>query len=281
LNSTGETIVYNNGDFGSEAQEVFCPDEGGCEITATIDVSDASAAGSIDGSIAISTSSGVPPFQYSIDGGQTFSETGTFLNLAPGTYEVVILSGIAQCTFEETVTVQACEFNDAEIVTTNVPSAASATGSMQINVFSGVPPYQYSIDGGISFVETSLFTGLPIGTYNVVVEDASGVCPIEVGVPIVVDETLNVEDRRSDIFNEVSIYPNPTKDQFTVEFDSFSNENIVIEVYDQLGRMVESRLVANDQSKLTTISLNGLESGAYIVRCLSRNSERSFKLVKL
>ena len=198
-----------------------------------------------------------------------------------GVYDIVVQSAIADCIYEETVVVGACTFNQAEIVTVNVPSAASATCSIEINLFSGVAPYEYSIDGGQSFVSSNLFTGLPIGTYNVIVKDAEDICPIEVGVPIVVDATLSSDDSGSDFFDGIKIFPNPTNDFFSVELDSFSNRTIYIEVYDQLGRKIHSDLIANTDSRATTISMNGFESGAYIVRCFSGEVQRSFKLVKL
>jgi hypothetical protein len=46
-------------------------------------------------------------------------------------------------------------------------------GSVAINVFNGIPPYSYSIDGGVSFKNTPLFTNLCSGTYSVVVKDFS------------------------------------------------------------------------------------------------------------
>lgn len=47
-------------------------------------------------------------------------------------------------------------------------------GSIIVNTFNGNPPYSYSIDGGVSFRNTPLFTNLCPGTYSVVVTDISG-----------------------------------------------------------------------------------------------------------
>src|SRR5690606_1318778 len=58
LNSSGETIVTNDGDFDSEAQEMFCPDGTGCGISAEINITHSTSASAIDGAITIYTSSG-------------------------------------------------------------------------------------------------------------------------------------------------------------------------------------------------------------------------------
>ena len=69
INSSGETIVYNNGDFGSQALEIICPDGAGCMINAEIVVTHSI---NDDGVISIITPSS-DPYTYSIDGGQSFT----------------------------------------------------------------------------------------------------------------------------------------------------------------------------------------------------------------
>jgi len=78
-----------------------------------------------DGSIRIITSSGLSPFQYSINGGQSFSDNNTFENLSTGNYNVFIRGAYGLCTYEETVFIDACNFTDVEINTTAVSSVVS------------------------------------------------------------------------------------------------------------------------------------------------------------
>ena len=58
----------------------------------------------------------------------------------------------------------------------NAANVISTDGSIEINPTSGVSPYLYSIDGGQSFVATNYFSNLAVGTYNVIVQDALGIC---------------------------------------------------------------------------------------------------------
>ena len=187
LDASGEVILINDGEFDNFVKEAFCLDESGCEINAEINVLHANSDSANDGTITMNTSSGLSPFQYSIDGGQTFSESNTFENLMPGNYSVFILGASGLCSFEETVSISACVLTTVDVVATAVSSVVSTNGSIVITPTSGMSPYQYSIDGGQNFVTTNVFANLPVGNYNVIVKDASEICSYETGIPIQVE----------------------------------------------------------------------------------------------
>ena len=187
LDASGNTILVNDGDFGNYAEETFCLDDSGCEITADINVSHATSSSVNDGVITINTNSGLSPFQYSIDGGETFSDSNTFVNLPPGNYNVLIIGASGICTFEESVSVESCNFTSVDIEASTVSSVTSTNGSIVITPTSGVGPYQFSIDGGQTFVSNNVFNNLAVGDYNIVVNDGSEICSYEAGVPIEVE----------------------------------------------------------------------------------------------
>lgn len=188
LNNTGTTLVYNNGDFGDEATEFFCPNGNGCTITANVNVNHLSSSAANDGVITINTSSGIGPFQYSIDGGVTFSSTNKFENLAPGNYTIFIQGAAGSCTYQEMVTIETCNFNNAAIEASLVSSTIVADGSIEITPTSGIAPYLYSIDGGQNFVSNNVFANLAVGNYNIVIQDAQGICTYKEQVPVEVCE---------------------------------------------------------------------------------------------
>ena len=190
LDSLGNTIVTNDGDFENFAQETFCLNESGCEITADISVLHATSSSENDGVITINTNSGLSPFQYSIDGGQTFVDSKTFNNLSPGTYNVFVLDASGLCTFEESVLIESCSFTTVDIDLTAASSVVSTDGSIVITPTSGVGPYQYSIDGGQNFVTTNSFPNLPVGDYNVIVKDASQICLYEGNISVQIQSMI-------------------------------------------------------------------------------------------
>ena len=280
LNASGNTIVTNDGEFASEAQEVFCPDGTGCGFTADINVSNLTSTAADDGAITINTSSGMSPFQYSIDGGQTFIDSNTFINLFPGNYNIVIQGATGFCSYQETVTIETCTFTTVDIVATQVPSVVTANGSIVITPTSGVGPYQYSIDGGQNFVTDNVFPDLAVGTYNVIVQDASEICLYEVSVPIEVEALGIVNEGLS---KKINIYPNPTNNHFTIEIESAAaiSNSVNIVVYDNLGRTIKTGLISKDSGWKTTIPLDGCVSGTYFIKCYNNTFEKHFKVVKI
>ena len=280
LNSSGQALATNNGEFDYETLEVFCPNGTGCGITAAVNVSHSSSDVANDGNITINTSSGLSPFQYSINGGQTFVNSNTFSDLSPGTYAIMVQGATGLCSYEETVIIEACDLISVDIEAINASSVVSTNGSIEITPTSGVGPYLYSIDGGQSFVTTNVFSNLAVGTYNVVVQDDAGICLYEIAVPIEV-EGLSVDE---EVFsNGVKIYPNPTKDDFIIEIESISAlfESVNIEVCDNLGRTIQFGSISKDGNGKTKVSLVDYVTGTYFIKCFNNTFEKHFKVVKL
>ncbi len=123
LDDLGETLVFNDGDFGSEATEVFCPSGQDCILSANVLTTNASFDNATDGRITINPTSGIGPHQFSIDGGQNFFQDNNFFNLAPGDYVVVVQDALGACSYQETVTL------DFDIIS-NIDELAS--GSIKV-----------------------------------------------------------------------------------------------------------------------------------------------------
>ncbi len=279
LDAEGNQLVFNDGDFGSQGVEFFCPGDGGCNISAEIDITHDL---NDDGAIAIWVDSGIGPYEYSIDGGNTFTDSNTFSDLTTGEYDVVVIGGLDNCQYSETVTLETCEFTNASIEATFVPSTVSTAGSISISPTSGEGPYQYSIDGGQTFIDEGEFLNLPVGNYNVVVQDGAGICEFEASVPIIVDTNLGLDENES-LSNEIIVYPNPTRNMVTIEFKDFSgiSEDVIIEVFDNLGRTINKGMMPQGGTGKTTIDLNEYESGTYFIRCSNTSFRESFMVMKI
>lgn len=259
MDSSDNIVLSNNGEFDNFVQEVFCLDESGCEITADINISPANSTFANDGAITINTNSGLSPFQYSIDNGQTFFDSNTFSDLTPGDYDVFVMGATGLCTFEETVSVGACDFTSVNIVATTASSVVSTDGSIVITPTSGEGPYLYSIDGGQSFDTNNVFSGLPIGTYNIVVQDSAQICFYEESVPLRI-ETMVINEinyRSIDSFNPddwIELYnPESTvKDisNWKIKDDNDSHVFVIPE-----GTQVEANgylIIVKDEADFTT-----------------------------
>ena len=99
-----------------------------------------------DGQLVITTSGGVAPYSYTINGGSSQSN-GTFAGLGAGVYSVDVTEATGCIsTVNETI-------NDpiTAVVTSTVTDVlcnGSMDGSITVNVTGGTSPIEYSLDGG-------------------------------------------------------------------------------------------------------------------------------------
>lgn len=201
LDATGDTIVIHDGVFENEAEELFCLGDG-CFFSAQISTTDASEENATDGMIIINPTSELEPYEYSIDGGESFVNDNTFVNLAPGTYIIVVRDLSETCIHQETV---------------------------------------------------------------------------EVGYEIV-NNTNDI------VSGEIKVYPNPTEGNLIVEMnEDFMDPGVVIiEVYDCLGRRIQVETISRFENKPKVIlSLKEYAPGSYFVKCYNHNFEKNFRVIKI
>ena len=163
--STPQTITIGNG-----AQPSF-----------TASTLDASCSEREDGSIDV-TAIGNAPFSFSIEGGPF--EPGsvgptmtTYTNLGAGEYLIQVQDAngcLSPTTLISTGAASPPSF-DVSVAHASTPSAND--GTITLTVTQGTPPFQFSKDGGNTFVvgtgNTYTFSGLAIGLYDLKVKDAN------------------------------------------------------------------------------------------------------------
>ena len=92
-----------------------------------------------------------------------------------------------------------------------------------------------------------------------------------------VTETLLNEEFE---INEFVIYPNPSKGVFNIQFNSNSNNDINLNVYDMRGRNVHQDTFSNNGLINETINLENLQSGVYLVEVQDGLKKVTKKIVK-
>ena len=128
--------------------------------------------GRLNGSIIVTATGGSGQFEYSIDGGNSWSTSPSFTNLGAGTYDIRVRDRISPSCFRiinpSAFLTQPAQLN-ASLVKTNVTGCfGNNDGTITIvNPIGGSGTYEFSIDGGASWANTNAFTGLIAGTYNV------------------------------------------------------------------------------------------------------------------
>lgn len=142
-------------------------------VTHTASGTDPACNGASSGSINFTPSGGTAPYEYSVDGGATWTSTNPVTGLVSGTYSTMVRdAGLNQSTASPVTLTDPTAISMSSSSTD--PTCSSGTGSITITATGGTGSLQYSIDGGSNFQPGGSFTGLTDGTYNIVVEDANG-----------------------------------------------------------------------------------------------------------
>ena len=94
---------------------------------------------------------------------------------------------------------------------------------------------------------------------------------------LAVDATLFVEDSILEGFN---LYPNPSNGSFNLKFNTESNENVEIQLYDLTGRLVKELQFSNISFQFSErISFQNTAKGFYVLKIKNGTKQTSRKLI--
>jgi guanyl-specific ribonuclease Sa len=120
--------------------------------------------------VTVTVTGGTAPYTYSKDG-STFEQNNVFDNLAAGTYTIFVKDANG-CISQNSTVISSLVSINATIAKINARCKGDRNGSITVNATGGQAPYFYSFDNGVTYVSSNVFTGLAIGTYNVIAKDA-------------------------------------------------------------------------------------------------------------
>ena len=124
------------------------------------------------GSVTVSATGGVPPYQYQLGTGP-FGTNNTFGNLGAGTYTITVRDA-NNCLESTSVTILPNGNFVINSINFTQPSCNGASdGAISFTVTGGISPYQYSLNLG-AYQAANNFTGLAAGSYNLRSIDNSG-----------------------------------------------------------------------------------------------------------
>lgn len=146
-------------------------------LTATTTMAATSCTGINNGSITVTPTIGLAPFNYVIDGGAPVSGGSpyTFTGLTPGNHTITFTDANGCASNSIIVNVTTGAGITGQVSTAVATSCAGATnGSITItSVTGGTAPYEYQLGAG-PFQTSNTFTGLAGGTYSITIRDALG-----------------------------------------------------------------------------------------------------------
>ena len=194
LGSTGVNFNYNTNASGSFQFEIT--DANGClvstnvinisaleTVTASLNLQDPNCSGEENGVVSLNALTGQAPFEYSLDGGVTFTSTNSFGGLSAGSFTYVIRDA-KQCEIQGSLTLNDPLPIVADVVSNPIQCNSNIPGSIDVLITSGgIAPYDYTIyDTGFNAIGSSLnngstthtFNGLDFGDYYVGIIDTNG-----------------------------------------------------------------------------------------------------------
>lgn len=149
---------------------VFAPDP----LTGSVTTTDPSCEGASNGTATvIPNPAAAGPFEYSMDNGASWQSSPTFTGLAAGTYSFIYRNA-ALCISETiTGTINPGAPLTSTVAVVNADCNGSETGTATVTV-SNSGTFEYSLDGGITYQSSNIFTGLGAGSYSVNFREPSG-----------------------------------------------------------------------------------------------------------
>ena len=214
---------------------------------------------------------GVAPFTYAVSiNGASYNSLGTVTSPfsysapTPGTYQFQITDANGCTTQSSVQNITAIELVSVSSSGVNPTCNGFSDGSISLSGLTGLAPFTYSIDGGITFVSSNVFGGLVAGTYNYVVRDSKN-C-VEAGTVNLIDPApLNV----SIVRNAIQCNSN-VPGSLVATINSGGVTPFTYTLYDSTYTQIGSSII----TPLTTHNFGGLSFGDYYVTIIdSRGCE--------
>src|SRR5205807_575342 len=195
-----DSVTFGNigtfSNLGAGSYTITVKDANGCTTTQGVTITQPASAlgssissqtnvdcfGNSTGSVTVAGSGGTSPYTYAIDGA-TFGSSGTFSDLAAGSYTVTVKDANGCTTTQLVAITQPASALTASAAATN-PACSTGTGSITVTALGGTSQYMYSKDG-TNFQTSNVFSGLAGGSYTITVKDANG-CTTTTGTTVTI-----------------------------------------------------------------------------------------------
>ncbi|SDX90069.1 agarase [Lutibacter oricola] len=191
---------------------------------------------------------------------KNFTETTSFENLAVGTYELCI-------TIPSKPTYKQCfSINIKEVETLGVSSKVNSSAKTAT----------YNLKGGTNY--TILLNNKTYKTSNSTIELPliNGLNSVEIKAD---KECQGVYKNSLFIGSEIIAYPNPFKNNFTIDLGIDTSKTASIAVYSSIGNLVYSKKYTVNNGKIN-LDLNSLNSNVYMLEVKTEKSSKKIKIIK-
>ena len=213
-----------------------------------------------NGIIKLQATNGTFPFQYSLNN-SIFSNTREWTGLPAGVYSYAVKDNKNDTLRGEILLTQP----DSLILDWSVMG-----DDLTISASGGTSPYQYSIDGGIVYLDVNFYEDLPSDVYKLSVKDKNN-C-------VVTGEAFisGIDDDNS--INDLILIPNPCHDHVKLVSSKLLSEEINVMVYNMAGNPLAVSHVKVDNG--VELNVSSFAPGLYFL-VIDGNDGRFFKKLKI
>jgi hypothetical protein len=176
----------------------------------------------------------------------------------------------------------AIPFPSGDVIQISAPQAPHISGNYAATELSGAISYTWSVSNneavivsgqGTPNIQLEAILGA-LTTLSVVAENCLG---NQSSASLLLDGTVSVEEVEMVVVDDITLYPNPSKGQFTLSTPSLK-EDAILEIYSMEGRLVyQTNIPANTMQ--TFIDLQQPSAGLYAVRFLAGNKQSIMKII--
>ena len=80
-------------------------------------------------------------------------------------------------------------------------------------------------------------------------------------------KALSITENSANVLNNVSVYPNPAKDNINLNFVNENSENVSYQIVNVIGQNVRQQTIPTTKGETTyNVNLTGIDSGVYFIK---------------
>jgi len=156
--------------------------------------------------------------------------------------------------------------------------SSTQNGIILIQPASGLAPYSYSIDNGVSFQGSNIFTSLSAGTYQIIVRDQNN-CEYTETLQFGMMTSVDLTEKNA----QVHIYPNPTQGVFKVDISGLvaNSHHLELQIFDAGGKRIQTvKIPKYDNRYQGLVSLSVQPVGLYFLKFKTEKLKELFPIIK-
>lgn len=203
-------------------------------------------------------------------------KTSSSIIVAPKTTTTYFVKNNASCTPESgCASIQITVLPAINLQALATPEINGTDASITLTVTGGSPPFSYDwdTDERQDFDDSKDLTSIINGSYNIVVRDNLG---CKDSLDILVSSSAVTSLEKTNLKNEVSVYPNPNKSgKVIVRIDE--NSPAHLNILDIHGQLLESHFLFESK---TTLDLTHLPQGLYLLEFNTSKEKLTSRLTK-